>query len=394
MRVPPTLPPPLLSNGDATADALRIGNRDFAASIDEAAAFVSLSQRVQRQRPQTRVLQFALPAFAVLAAAVAIVALRPRPVVTILAEPLARAPSAPATGSVAVRDKTATPPTLGPEEGDTTVPSASQQRLARDAVDRPVLPSRSGLPAPQRAGPAAKSLAEGEAASGRPWSPVTPAVAFARSVASERTSEPQPEKPTAEMLEAAPAGPDCLLLARQGSTREAEQCFAERARGSGLGAEMALYELGRLRRNVLADPRGALLALEEYGARFPSGSLRKEVEMSYLELLVQVGRSREALERSSALLEAPSGAERAAELHLLRGDVFRRSLRDLRAAEREYGLSEQLSGSAEATYLRGVCLEALQEHAAASEAYQRYLGKPSRPRTVDVQQRLRRLSSP
>jgi len=156
---------------------------------------------------------------------------------------------------------------------------------------------------------------------------------------------------------------------------------------------MALYELGRLRRNVLADPEGALSALQEHAQRFPGGSLRREVEMSYLELLVQVGRSREALERSSALLAAQAGAERRAELYLLRGDVFRRSLRDLRAAEREYGSAERLAGSAEAeaTYLRGVCLEGLGEPAAASEVYRRYLAKPSRPRAADVQRRLERL---
>jgi hypothetical protein len=187
-----------------------------------------------------------------------------------------------------------------------------------------------------------------------------------------------------------------LRLARKGATSEAEQCFVERARGSGLGAEMALYELGRLRRDVLGDPKGALAALEEHAARFPSGSLRREVEMSHLELLVQSGRSAEALDRSTALLHALSGGERTAELRLLRGDVYRRSLHDFRAAEHEYALAERLGGSAEAeaTYLRAVCLEALGEATAASEAYQRYLAKPSRPRAADVQRRLQRLSSP
>jgi tetratricopeptide (TPR) repeat protein len=214
--------------------------------------------------------------------------------------------------------------------------------------------------------------------------------------ASASAEKAQPAPPLAKEASASPAGPDCLALARQGQTREAERCFVERARGSGLGAEMALYELGRLRRNVLADPVGALSALEEHALRFPGGSLRREVQMSSLELLVQLGRSQEALERSSALLAAQAGGGRAAELYLLRGDIFRRSLHDLRAAEREYGSAERLAGSAEAeaTYLRGVCLEGLGESSAASEAYRRYLAKPSRPRAADVQRRLERLELP
>ena len=69
----------------------------------------------------------------------------------------------------------------------------------------------------------------------------------------------------------------------------------KRAEGSGLGAEMALYEVARLRRDVLADAAGALRALAEYRTRFPAGSLRREADMSQLELLVQLGRTDEAL---------------------------------------------------------------------------------------------------
>lgn len=118
--------------------------------------------------------------------------------------------------------------------------------------------------------------------------------------------------------------------------------------------------------------------------------------MSALGLLVQLGRSREALERSSALLATQAGGERRAELHLFRGHIFRRNLSDFRAAEREYQQAEALAGSsaAEATYLRGLCLEALSERAAALDAYRRYLSQPSRPRAAEVERRLERLSSP
>ena len=167
-------------------------------------------------------------------------------------------------------------------------------------------------------------------------------------------------------------GEDCLALARDGRPRPAERCFERRSQGTGLSAEMALYELARLRRDVLGDTEGALGALWDYRQRFPAGSLRNEVDVSRIELLARLGRGQEALSASERLLATPAGRERAAELRLLRGNVYR-SAGSLREAIGEYASAERLGGSLgeEATFLRAQCLEALGDVAAARQAYGR-----------------------
>jgi hypothetical protein len=187
---------------------------------------------------------------------------------------------------------------------------------------------------------------------------------------------------------------NCLDSARGGDPRATESCFNRQAAGSGLSAEMALYEMARLRRDVLRDPNGALAALDEYRQRFPSGTLRNEVNISRVELLSQLGRGREALRESQALLDSSSGRERAAELHVLRGNVYRHDLADLPAAILEYERAEPFGGSlgAEASRLRGMCLESLGEVDAALAAYRRYLASPEQSRRADVQHRVEALT--
>lgn len=159
----------------------------------------------------------------------------------------------------------------------------------------------------------------------------------------EATEEMQRE--TAPPAPAA-APPDCLALARGGEPRAAEQCFMAQTAGAGLGAELALYELARLRRDVLGDLQGALAALDDHRARFASGSLRQEVDLFRVELLARLGRAQEALASSAELLASPRGHERAAELHLLRGNIFRQDLGDPASATREYRAAEARGGTA------------------------------------------------
>jgi hypothetical protein len=206
----------------------------------------------------------------------------------------------------------------------------------------------------------------------------------------EPTAEAEPE-PTAR---ARAPELDCMQMARDGAPREAETCFATLASGVGLRAEMALHEMARLRRDVLGDASGALAALSEYRQRFPRGSLRHEVALSRVELLVRLGRARDALRESEELLTSPDGRIRAAELHVLRGNMYRTALSDLNAAAAEFARAERLGGplGAEATYLRGTCLEALGDARAALEAYERYMSTPRRPRAVEVRRRIAALS--
>jgi len=186
--------------------------------------------------------------------------------------------------------------------------------------------------------------------------------------------------------------PDCLNLARRGQTRDAEACFLKRAEDSGLGAEMALYEVARLRRDVLADPAGALAALAEYRTRFPTGSLRREADMSQLELLLQLGRTDEALKQSDELLSSSSAGERAAELHLLRGHILRKAQSRFADAAREYELAERAGASGrEGTYFRALCLEALGQAPEAAAVFAQYLEQPQRAYAEDARRHLQRL---
>jgi tetratricopeptide (TPR) repeat protein len=188
---------------------------------------------------------------------------------------------------------------------------------------------------------------------------------------------------------------DCSDLLEK-DARAAEHCYAQRAaESSGLSAEAALYELARLRRDVQQDAKGALAALNEYRDRFPRGSLRNEVGLSRVELLSELGRSREALDEAEALLGSAKGGERAAELHLLRGDIFRRDLADFAQAAQEYSKAEKFGGGfgAEATRLRGLSLEALGDVEGALAAYRRYLSGPDQPRKGEVHRRVEALTS-
>jgi hypothetical protein len=188
---------------------------------------------------------------------------------------------------------------------------------------------------------------------------------------------------------------DCLDMARRGDPRAAEVCFSQRASGIGLTAEMALYEMARLRRDVMRDAGGALAALDDYRQRFPLGSLRSEVDLSRIELLSQLGHSRDALRESEALLKSPSGQERAGELRLLRGNVFLRDLGDAESAAREYAQAETFGGAigAEATRLRGRSLEALGDEKGAITAYEHYLAGRDQPRRTEVTRRLQALKA-
>jgi hypothetical protein len=158
---------------------------------------------------------------------------------------------------------------------------------------------------------------------------------------------------------------------------------------------MALYELARLRRDVLGDARGALAAASEYRARFPNGSLRNEVDISRVELLADLDQGRQALDESAALLASPGGRERAAELHLLRGNIYRNTLKNPKLAAAEYGKAAASGGrlGAEASRLLGACLEALGDEQGAIAAYQRYLAIPGQPRADEVKQHIDALTA-
>lgn len=131
-----------------------------------------------------------------------------------------------------------------------------------------------------------------------------------------------PAPATSHGLSAAPEQ-DCLALARQGHHRDALGCFTRQAQGSGLEAEIALYEGARLRRDVLGDPNGALATLRESQRRFPNGTFRTEAAVTVVEILAARGDREAALAEVERLLASGAARERTAELRALRARLLR-----------------------------------------------------------------------
>jgi tetratricopeptide (TPR) repeat protein len=359
---------------------LEDAQREFADELDQPAAFRRVTERLSTARAGLpRRNYWLVPAMVVLAGAVAL----------------------PAIAALVQRARLAAPPVLVAED-------------LRDFRAKPAAATSAVyLPATEPAGQAKTRHADGNRVSGAklnaqgasaPASSNSDSSSAPPSVAGslEPQSSAGPNPGVVAALTATPTpapepadtstAPDCLSLARGGQTRDAETCFLKRAEGSGLGAEMALYEVARLRRDVLADAVGALAALAEYRSRFPSGTLAREADMSQLELLLQLGRSVEALTLSDELLSSSASGERAAELHLLRGHVLRKAQSRYADAEHEYELAERAGArGGEVTYFRGLCLEALGRAPEAAVLFAKYLEQPQRAYAEDARRRLERL---
>jgi hypothetical protein len=352
--------PEKLARDPALGPLLERANDAYRAGLDEAKAFQRLSERIEPRRSRANWQRFTIGAAALSFAAGIVVVLElprhePNPVAFGPEIPTARRANPPAEHEPAANALSADDAT--PRADDAT-PRADDQ-LDADP-----------LPPPTR--PAARKLETN----------------------GNRERGPQHDAPSS-LTRANDNRIDCLDLARKGDSKAAERCFSERASGTGLSAEMALYEMARLRRDVLRDANGALSALDDYRQRFPQGSLRHEVSITRVELLSDVGKSREALNESETLLASASGQERAAELHLLRGNIFRHDLSDFKSATAEYAKAEALGGAlaAEANRLQGASLESLGDADGAIAAYRRYLARGDASRKADVTRRIQALTT-
>jgi hypothetical protein len=170
-------------------------------------------------------------------------------------------------------------------------------------------------------------------------------------------------------------------------------CYAALARGSDLTAQTALYDLANLRRDR-GDADGALDGYREHERRFAGGPLATEVRLSEIELLAASGKAQAALDRSAALLADQPRLERASELRLLRGNLYREALGDLGRAAAEYDVAARDRSPAgdEALFLRGACAEGLGDADAARAAYQAYLARGHLAREGDAKKRLESLA--
>ncbi|HEY6079440.1 MAG TPA: hypothetical protein VIW29_11585 [Polyangiaceae bacterium] len=110
----------------------------------------------------------------------------------------------------------------------------------------------------------------------------------------------------------------CAQLARGGASEQALACYAQLARGTGMSAELALFEQARLEGKALRRPDRALNTIDEYRRRFPSGSLRAEVMLAQIDWLLASGNSPRALQVVDEALASGLLRERTLELERLR----------------------------------------------------------------------------
>lgn len=247
---------------------------------------------------------------------------------------------------------------------------------------------------PARAPRAAASGPVGSSA-GASSSPLLPPALFSSTAAAR--------SPAATPLAASLASSGCAAGGLGGAPKGRSaakgriDCLLGQGRGADLGAEVALYEAARLYRDALGDPPHAIATLRELRRRFPSGALAAEADLSLAELLPAVGRYREALAATAAVLGAQPTPERVAELHLLRGDLLRTGLGDCQGAAAEYAQVAELgpeTAADPASFFAGVCLQKLGDAAGARRVFERYLTRPHPRRAAEAGRRLLELDGP
>ena len=227
--------------------------------------------------------------------------------------------------------------------------------------------------------------------------PPVPAAAIAGAPTSTSPLTPAPTSASSARAatQAAPVAlrRDCGQLAASKRTQEALTCYQEQAAQNGLAGETALYELARLWRDSFGQLDRALAAFQAQRARFPSGVLRTEADLSIIELLPRLDRHADALAESEQFLAAHPKAERSGEIHLLRGNIFREVLRDLDHAEREYARGAEAGGRVgdDSRFMHAVCLEALGRVDQARKAYETYLLQSGATHAPEAKKRLERL---
>ena len=166
-------------------------------------------------------------------------------------------------------------------------------------------------------------LVEGDSWAGPMRGVAPPAVEHRPSLASlssRRTSLADSHAP----VESGPASAELTearSAIREGRPEDALAMLSHCAKGAGPAAENAAYEMGRVLRDGLHRPRGAVAAWGAYRTRFPDGLLRAEADLSILETLAKLGEKAAALAEAEAFLTRYPKSERRDEVAKLAARV-------------------------------------------------------------------------
>ena len=166
-------------------------------------------------------------------------------------------------------------------------------------------------------------LVEGDSWTGPMRGVAPPAVEHRPSLASlssRRTSLADSHAP----VESGPASAELTearSAIREGRPEDALAMLSHCAKGAGPAAENAAYEMGRVLRDGLHRPRGAVAAWGAYRTRFPDGLLRAEADLSILETLAKLGEKAAALAEAEAFLARYPNSERRDEVAKLAARV-------------------------------------------------------------------------
>ncbi len=333
-------PPRLVQQDEAEGALLGAAQRGFAGGLDEAAAW----QRFQRRK--NAAIRWSLGRFWWLAPAVAALTLF----------------------AVRLREERATERqfSLVSAEGATSVVASAVIVASPPASVRRIPPVTSAAPAPARNG-------------GPPR--------IAHTVMSQGSTDPPPRAELSDEI--------CRRTASDGKIEQAVSCFATLGHGSGLGADVALYEAARLSAERLHDPARALALLGRHAQQFPSSALRGEAAWLGVLSLERTGQLDSALSESERLLASSVGRALSARIHLLRGRIYRKNRGDCAHAVQEYValLGEPGENGDEAELGRAECLEQLGQARAAISAYERYLQRTDPRESLRANARLTVLRS-
>jgi len=160
-------------------------------------------------------------------------------------------------------------------------------------------------------------------------------------------------------------------LSAHGDAFGAVAAYGVAAEGKGPHAEVALYEVGRLRLRQLGDAPGAADAFALALTRFPQGQLTAEVQLSQIEALLETREYDAAASSMDAFLTRFPNSERRLEVVRLRADL-RRERGDCRGAVADYGALLDSASGDDALYYSAFCRQALGESEEAHRLLERY----------------------